>query len=407
MDFLTLLLNAGRIAILVVEGALVVEVGYLLLLTVAAVFAPRRTPARAGAPTHRFAVLVPAHDEELLIERTVRCLLQMDYPRELYAVHVIADNCSDRTAELARNAGAVVHERVDEARRGKGYALDWALQRLWEGSDHPDAVVIVDADTDVSRNFLAVMDARVERGEHAVQAYYAVRDPARSWGAALRYVALAVLHYLRPQGRMTLGGSAGLKGNGMMFTAGVMRRLHWSAALTEDIELHMNLLLAGERVTFAPDAVVWAEMPDTLANAQSQNARWERGRLQMLRTYGPALLRQALARRRFALLDAVIEQLIPPTSVLAFLNVACLAGAFLFGMQGGAILAAALLACLALYVLAGLLFARAPWRVYGALLYAPLLMIWKVWLYARVLVTPGRQEWVRTARNQESRTAGR
>ncbi|MCL5996854.1 MAG: glycosyltransferase family 2 protein [Chloroflexi bacterium] len=408
-----MLIEIGQIClggiVALIELILVIQVGYLALLTCAALFAPTRTNVRVGERAHRFAILVPAHNEEQLIEQTLHSLQRLDYPKSHYAVHVVADNCNDRTAELARRCGAVAHERVDLEKRGKGYALEWLLARLWEGETNVpagerfDAVVIIDADTDVSGNFLSVLNARLNRGERVVQAYYAVRTPDRSWGAALRFAALAVLHYLRPQGRMVLGGSAGLKGNGMMFAAAVMQAQHWTASLTEDIEFHMNLVLGGERVMFAPDAVVWAEMPDSLANAQGQNVRWERGRLQMLRRYVPTLLRQALKRHSFVLFDAAMEQLIPPTSLLVFLSVFCLAGAAIAGLSVGVVIASVLIVIHFGYVLAGLALVRAPRKVYYTLLYSPVLVLWKVWLLARVLAGLDKQGWARTTRNNEVR----
>jgi cellulose synthase/poly-beta-1,6-N-acetylglucosamine synthase-like glycosyltransferase len=393
-----MLISLANGLLLLLELALSLEVGYLVLLTIAAFFASRRTPQRGGKPTNRFVILVPAHNEELLIERTVGSLLRLEYPRELMSVLVIADNCTDRTAELAARAGASVLERTNPDQRGKGYALDYALAHLWETQQTVDGIVIVDADTDVSPNFLTVMDARLAHGERAVQAYYAVRDPDRSWSIALRYAALAVLHYLRPQGRMTLGGSVGLKGNGMMFAADIMRQQRWSASITEDVELHMRLVLAGERVMFAPDAVVWAEMPNTLKDSASQNTRWERGRVQTLRSYAPTLLRQALARRSFILLDACIEQMIPPTSLLVLVNGICLI-AGIFAGRVTFLIALADLIGMVFYILAGLAFAHAPRKVYLAMLYAPVMVLWKTWVYLRVLLSPDRQGWVRTTRN--------
>jgi 1,2-diacylglycerol 3-beta-glucosyltransferase len=381
-------------------------VGYLLLLTGAALRAARTTETPAQ-PRHRFRVLVPAHNEARLLPQTLQSLRALDYPPELVEVHVVADNCTDETAALARAGGAVAHERFDEVERGKGYALDWLLRRLAATEDAAswDAYVILDADTVVSPNFLRVMDARLARGERVVQAYYTVRDPGASWNVSLRWAALAALHYLRPQGRMVLGGSAGLKGNGMVFAAPLLRNHQWSGALTEDIEFHMALLLDGERVTFAPDAVVWAEMPETLAAAESQNERWEQGRLEMARRYVPQLLRAAVERpaRRFVLLDAVMEHLIPPFAVLVGAS-GLLAGlAWLLPgrkrRRATRILGASLLAGEATYLLAGLQLARAPRAVYQALLYGPLFLLWKVALYGRLWLGSRAESWIRTARN--------
>ena len=426
-----------QFSLLIFQLILTFLVGYLLLLTVTAFFARRRTEGIERTPTHRFLFLVPAHNEEKLLAQTVQNLKAVDYPNNLYDVHVVADNCTDETAVIAQKEGAIVHERFNDEKRGKGYALQWLLQLLWETEEPHDAIIIVDADTIVSPNFLQVMDARLAKGERVVQSYYAVRDPGNSWSVGLRYTALAVLHYLRPQGRMVLGGSAGLKGNGMVFTADLMKQHEWSASITEDIEFHMNLILDGERVMFAPDAVVEAEMPNSLEDSETQNERWEQGRVEMMKTYVPKLLKgsgQALLQGKFGraylLFDATMEHLIPPFSILAALSGLSFMAALAFVFTGGWILnylpflepivtdsplAAQLrLINLALgvfiilgqiiYLLSGLKLVKAPRNIYKQLLYIPFFMLWKIWLYVRVLLGRDQEEWVRTARNEEQVT---
>ncbi|MEI8165809.1 MAG: glycosyltransferase family 2 protein [Chloroflexales bacterium] len=389
---LTTLLLAG-------EAGLAATVSYLLLLTAAATFAQRTTAARIGVPTSRFAILVPAHNEERLLPVLLLNLGRLAYPRELFTIHVVADNCTDGTAALGRQGGAVVHERFNTEQRGKGYALDWLLQRLWASPETYDAVVILDADSVVSPNFLQVMDARLSRGERVIQGYYAVRQPGSSSSAGLRAVALILLHYLRPQGRMVLGGSTGLKGNGMVFATEILRRQRWSASLTEDIEYHMALILAGERATFAPDAVVWAEMPDSLRGAQTQNERWEQGRMEMIRRFVPGLLGQAVRRRSFLLFDAAVEQLIPPFSVVAGASGAVLLTALALRSPLGIAIATFIVLGQSVYIFGGLALAHAPSEVYKSLLSAPVYVAWKIWLYVRLLLGLKPRSWVRTARN--------
>lgn len=400
-----------HIALVILLLPLAGIVGYLLLLTLAAYRANKKTLPAADQPKTRFLFLIPAHNEERLLPGTLDSLNEVDYPKELFELHVVADNCTDQTAAVAAQKGAQVHERFNQELRGKGYALQWLLERLWADNIPHDAIVILDADTVVSPNFLKVMDSRVRQGQRLIQAYYAVRDPDRSWGISLRYAALAVLHFLRPQGRMILGGSTGLKGNGMVFHHEIMRQQEWTSSLTEDIEFHMAQVLRGERVYFAPDAIVWAEMPENLADADTQNERWERGRLQMARQFVPQLLSQAVRRRpvngRFLLFDAAMEHLIPPFSILmgsSLFAAICALAAFLTVEHPLAIfnlvLAGAIVAGQGLYLLAGLNLAQAPAEVYRALLYAPGFMIWKIWLYAKILVSRSDDSWVRTARNQ-------
>ncbi|MCB9432391.1 MAG: glycosyltransferase family 2 protein [Ardenticatenaceae bacterium] len=396
------------------QTALALLVSYLMLLTVTAWRANRRTEPLPAVPQHRFLILIPAHNEEKLLPSLLDNLAELDYPKNLYATHVVADNCSDKTAVIARQHGAIAHERHNLDLRGKGYALQWLLQRL--ANDPHDAIVILDADTVVSPNFLRVMDARLARGERVIQAYYAVRNPESGWSASLRYAALAVLHYLRPQGRMVLGGSAGLKGNGMVFTADIMRQHEWSASVTEDIEFHMTLLLNGERVTFAPDAVVWAEMPDSLEQSETQNVRWEQGRLEMAKLYVPQLLKKGWQGGRngrfFTLFDAAMEHIIPPFSILTGLSILALAASaasyiaqrlFPNGSNLGFIsllLGISTLFGQVIYLLAGLRMVNAPSSVYKTLLYAPVFIIWKIGQYIKILLGKNRQGWVRTARNE-------
>jgi cellulose synthase/poly-beta-1,6-N-acetylglucosamine synthase-like glycosyltransferase len=396
------------------QSVLAFLVAYLMLLTVTAWRAKRHTEPLPADPQHRFLILVPAHNEEKLLPSLLDNLAQLDYPQSLYAVHVVADNCSDKTAVIARQHQAIAHERHNQELLGKGYALQWLLQQL--ANEPHDAIVILDADTVVSQNFLRVMDARLARGERVIQAYYAVRNPESGWSASLRYAALAVLHYLRPQGRMVLGGSAGLKGNGMVFTADIMRQHQWSSSVTEDIEFHMTLLLDGERVAFAPDAVVWAEMPDSLEQSRTQNVRWEQGRLEMAKLYVPQLLKKGWQERRngrfFTLFDAAMEHIIPPFSILTGLSILALGGStvayitqrlFPNGSNLGLIsllLGIGTLIGQVVYLIAGLRMVNAPKSVYKTLLYAPAFIVWKIWHYIKMILGKDRQGWVRTARNE-------
>jgi cellulose synthase/poly-beta-1,6-N-acetylglucosamine synthase-like glycosyltransferase len=356
-------------------------------------------------------ILVPAHNEELLIASTVASMRGLDYPEDLFRIHVVADNCTDATAEKARAAGAEVHVRFALDAKGKGPALQWLLQQLWSRDDPHDAVVIVDADSTLSANFLRVMDAKLAEGHRVVQGYYAVRDPDTSWNVGLRYAGFALRHYLKPLARTALGGSCGLYGNGMTFRSEILRDRPLTDHLTEDLELQLELLLSGVPVAFAPDAVVEAEMPTSLAGARSQQQRWEQGRVDLARRFLPALVRTPRVRRRHqrvAQLDAAVDQVIPPFSVVVAASV--ITGAIGLGLgrfrpstaaRLTVLLAAGIAAAQALYLFAGLRLVHAPRAVYRSLLCAPVLIVWKVVLWFQVLLRPTAATWVRTARNGE------
>jgi cellulose synthase/poly-beta-1,6-N-acetylglucosamine synthase-like glycosyltransferase len=394
------ILVAARAATVFGSGWLAGLTSYLLLLTLAALL-PRRTAPPDGPARRRFALLVPAHDEEASIGRLLTSVHALEYPADRFDTYVVADNCHDHTADVARAAGARVEERFDQQEIGKGYALRWLLGRIRERVQPYDAYVVIDADTVVTPNLLRRFDAHFEAGSQVLQVYYTVLNIGESPLAALRYAALAALHYLRPLGRQRLGLSCGLKGNGMAFAAPVLEKVGWNwFTLAEDVELHLALVAAGLRVDFVPEATVLADMPVTFAQAASQNERWERGRLEMLRSRGPGLLLNGLARRDAVRIDAAAEQLIPPLSVPVVLAGATLGAGMVLRSRTTMLLAGFSLVGQIGYVLTALARVRAPWRVYGALAYAPAYIGWKVWLYARAVLTRGAGRWIRTARTE-------
>lgn len=388
----------AALALTLVAGVNLAMVGYLLLLTIAAVSGDRSRRANGGG-RGKFAILVPAHNEEAFVRRLLQSLRTLDYPPSLYDVYVVADNCEDRTAIVARSHGANVFIRHDTSREGKGYALEWLLERIRGTGSRYEAYVVVDADSVLSRNFLRAMDARLERGSAVVQSYYSVLNAGQSPLATLRYIALAALHYARPLGRARLGLSCGLKGNGMCFVADVVERFGFrSFTLAEDAELHLLLVQRGLRVDFAPEASVLADMPTTFAQAASQNTRWERGRLLLARRHALGLLAEGLRRRDLVRVDAAIEQLIPPLSVLLALSALCGAVASLVGSTTPAYLGALAAGGIALHLLVAMRLVHAPSRAYFALAYAPVYALWKAALYARALLPGGPKRWIRTER---------
>jgi cellulose synthase/poly-beta-1,6-N-acetylglucosamine synthase-like glycosyltransferase len=400
------LLALSRGALLLVEVLLAVPLAYLALLSLAALAAARRSvgtpPSADAAPRTRFALLVPAHDEAQVIGELLASLAAVDYPVALRDVHVVADNCTDGTAAVVRAAplaGVRVWKRHDVALTGKGYALRWLLEQLEAGGHTYDAYVVVDADSRVSPNLLRVMATGLAGGAQALQARYRVANESNAWTAGLRAVAFALFNHVRPLGRLALGWSAGLKGNGMCFAREVIERQSWgSYTLAEDAEYHLSLIEQGVRVRYVPEAVVTSAMPTTLRQARSQQQRWERGRLLLARAHGPALVRGALRHADLARLDAIVEVCLPPISLLAGLLAVVTVSALALPWLPGKAVALALVALFALHVLIGLVLANLPPRAYLSLLYAPWYIVWKIGLYVGAAIQRGEARWVRTDR---------
>jgi cellulose synthase/poly-beta-1,6-N-acetylglucosamine synthase-like glycosyltransferase len=377
--------------------------GYLLLLTLAS--GRPRAPA-AAARRLRFDLIVPAHDEEAGIAETVRSLLAVDWPEPLRRVLVVADNCQDATAARARAAGAEVLERTDPERRGKGFALEHAFAHSLAGS--ADALVVVDADTLVSRNLLTAFAARLEAGAPAVQADYGVRNPAASWRTRLIAIALGAFHVLRSRGRERLQLSCGLRGNGMCFSRTLLEQVpHRAFSVVEDLEFGIQLGEAGYRVHYAGEAHVWGEMVSGETASRSQRRRWEGGRRQMALLHGPRLLELALRKRDRVLLDLACDVLVPPLAEVAVATGAGLLLSLLAAQRAHQWIAAASLfswsaIALIAYVLRGWSLSGTGARGLLDLGMAPLYVIWKSSLALR-RKQHAQGVWVRTHREEEQK----
>ena len=375
---------------------------YLLVLTA---LSRRSRPPPLSNPAVKVDIVVPAHDEEVGIGATVASLLASDYPAALRRMIVVADNCSDSTAARAREAGATVLIRTDSDRRGKGYALAYAFDRsLADG--FADAVVVVDADTVVTSGFLAACARCVSAGAEAIQVEYGVRNPGASWRTRLLTISFAMFHAVRSLGRERLGLSAGLRGNGMCFTARLLREVPYQAfSVVEDVEYGIRLGLAGHRVHYADEAAVLGEMPSGGAAAGTQRRRWEGGRFQMAREHALALIRLGLTRPDRVLLDLGLDLLVPPLSYLGALALSGLVATGVASALEGTLVRPAFWLWTASVAAIGIHVARGWWLSgtgvagLGALARAPVYLAWKVGLALTRSDRP-RGEWVRTSRER-------
>lgn len=371
--------------------------GYLFTL---AALSRRPRPAATPPRRLRFDVVVPAHDEETGIERTVCSLLALDWPRDRFRVLVVADNCMDRTAERARAAGAEVIVRDDPTRRGKGYALQDAFNSILERNS-TDAVVVIDADAEVTPNLLAAFAGRIDAGAMAVQSSTGVLNPDDSWRTRLMAIALALVGDVRALGRDRLRVSCGLRGYGMCFTLEALRLVPYQAfSIVEDAEYTVALARAGIRVHLAGAGRVSVEAVSSDAAARPQRLRWEAGRRRLSRSVGLDLVREGIVRRDRVLLEVAADLIIPP---LARVSAYTAAGAVVSsvasaaGHAAAATLAPWLVSCafLVIYVARGVHISGLGARGAAALVWAPMFLAWKLTLLAD---RSSSVEWVRTER---------
>ena len=366
-----------------------------------AVAGPERDGGNAAA-LPRLLFLVPAHDETLLIEGCVRSILAMDYPADRREVVVIADNCTDGTADLARTAGATCLERADTERRGKPWALAWALERVDLGAF--DAVVIIDADSLVDPSFARAMARHSPLAQRAVQGSHAVRNPGDSAMTRMAAVLSTVFYrYMYPL-RARAGLSVPLTGNGMCIGSSILRERGWRAfSIAEDTELYVDLTRAGHRIEVEPDAIVRSQEARELKQGKTQRTRWRAGRIAILRRLGPEVARaRDLGFRQK--LDILGELLVP--GPLVHLGAVLLLGIplLVLDLPGAGILGVLLalpVVRLAMYTLLAIRDQPDPAGTVRAFLFLPVYLAWRMGMEVVALGTDGDRRWIRTERHAE------
>lgn len=289
------------------------------LYLVGATFLARRplTLQAASGPARRFVIVVPAHNEAAGLPATLESLRRITWPATHRRVLVVADNCTDATAHIARAHGAEVLERTSDVHRGKGYALAAAFAHLErEPAVAWDAVVVIDADTDVEPTLLGAADLRLQAGAEALQAVYL----SRRGGAPLQVVTeigLWASHVVRGRARESLGLSVGLRGNGMILSRNALARVPYTAfSAVEDLEYGIMLAHAGIRVGLVPETVVRGDMPADARVVNTQRERWIGGRGAVVRDSLVPLVRAALRQRSLLLLDLAVDLALPPLALL-------------------------------------------------------------------------------------------
>ena len=235
---------------------------------------------------HKFMAIIPAHNEEKVVGNLIESLKKQTYDKNLYDIYVIADNCTDETAKVAKQSGAIVYERFDEAHKTKGYALQWFLKKkIKENADY-DAFFVFDADNIVDKNFITNMNKKLCQGEEVVQGYRDIKNPTDNWitaGYALFYWTMHRFYHLA---RYNIGLSPLLNGTGFMVKFDVVKPNGWETeTLTEDIEFSLKQIIKGKKLGWATDAIVYDEQPTSFKQSWSQRSRWTVGHMQCLKIY--------------------------------------------------------------------------------------------------------------------------
>ena len=263
-------------------------------------------------PQKSFAVIVAAHNEEMVIGQLIENLQALEYPKELYDIFVIADNCSDNTARVAEAAGAIVCERFNETEKGKGFALEWMFKKLFSFKREYDAVAVFDADNLVHPKFLLEMNNRLCKGDKIIQGYLDSKNPYDTWISGTFSIAFWVIDHVWHLAKTNIGLSSVLGGTGMCITTDVIKRHGWRArCLTEDMEYTMMSLVEGIKTTWAHDAVVYDEKPLTFMQSWNQRKRWAQGQFDVAHRFIPKMFVEGIKQRDIRILDGCLHLLQP------------------------------------------------------------------------------------------------
>lgn len=391
MIVLDWLLGLAALFLLVPVGVLCVQV------LLACLPGGAREDAQGAAP--RVAVLIPAHNEAAVIGDTLRTLLPQLKAGD--RVLVVADNCSDNTADLARAAGAEVVERTDADRRGKGYALDFGVRTL--EASLPEVLVIVDADCQVEAGALDRLAAAAWRNKRPVQALYLMHNPSGA-GLKMRVAEFAwlVKNWVRPLGFHRLGLPCQLMGTGMAFPWAMAASMPLANAnIVEDMKLGIELALQGTPPLFLPEARVTSEFPSSDTVAKGQRTRWEHGHLSMILSEAPRLIGRALVAGDLRALGLALDLVVPPLALLALLLVSMLGVSALAMLPGVSIMPLCLSATAVLVFALSVAVAWAGWGrsvlSFSDLVAVPFYVLGKIPLYLKFW-TRRQKEWVRTDR---------
>jgi cellulose synthase/poly-beta-1,6-N-acetylglucosamine synthase-like glycosyltransferase len=388
--------------LVVVAGLLATSVTVFFLEIVAALSGWVHPTGADDGVRPPVVLLVPAHNESSGLLPTLANIQSQLLPGD--RLLVVADNCSDDTATLAKAGGAEVIERNDPTRRGKGYAMDWGVQHL--SSNPPQIVIFVDADCRLADGAVDSLACTCARTGRPVQALYLMTAPIISEiNHQVAEFSWRVKNWLRPLGLRALKLPCQLVGSGMAFPWAIIRSANLANAQTvEDLKLGLDLTLAGHPPVFCPNARVTSEFPASVKGTGTQRKRWEQGHLGLILNTAPKLLGSAVARRDWNLLAITLDLAVPPLSLLGMLVLGIFGLSLLSALAG---FSAAALAISTVSLLAFMIATLFAWLKCGrdvvppsALLQIPSYAFRKITLYRQLIFGKTDSQWTRTDRTK-------
>lgn len=347
---------------------------------------------------NRFAIIVPAHNEELYITRLIKSVEKQDYPANSYTIFVIADNCTDNTVDILLQLSQKVIIRNNNKEIGKGYAIKFAIDNI--SIENYDAIIIVDADSYFETSVLKNLNNHINSGANVIQCYNGVANPGVTWFTRLMDVARSIGNEIIESGKQKLGLSSHLMGNGMCFHVHIIQKYGWNAfSIGEDWEYYSKLVMNGERIYFSKGSKVLHQESVDIKDATQQRIRWSSGRFSIVAKYGFHILIGGLIEKNLKKVDASFILLFPNPSLGINLSLISLILSFLIFIlyKTGAMLSIVtfiILLQLFLFVL-GAFKTRNKTANILSILFSPIFLVWKMCIDVISIFGHRGKKWVR------------
>ena len=389
-----------QIFLIFIIAILAVPVAVLAIQVLTALVYTKKPNALVSDQNTKLAILMPAHNESLVIAETIKTLIPT--LKSASQIIVVADNCSDDTASIARNLGATVIERHHQTLRGKGYALDFGLQYL--KASPPDVVIVIDADCMANADAISQLTSACIKHQRPIQALYLMQaQPNPSLKQRIATFAWLVKNYVRPLGFNVMGLPCQLMGTGMAFLWQDITAINLATGhIAEDMKMGVDLARINKAPIFLPQALVTSTFPVDQGATKTQRARWEHGHLSVIASDAPALFIEAIASRNKQMLGLAFDLIVPPLAVLTLMcGLVFLTSIGLYQLASMPLsfaYASLLLIVLGFTVLMAWAFFGRQIISLKQLCYAPIYALVKIPLYIKFFVN--RQvEWVRSKRD--------
>lgn len=385
-----------KLLLIIVKVSLLGNSFCILYLWFLAFFGIRIQKPKKSKKQNRFAILVPVHNEEQVIDTLLLSFKQLDYPHNLYDCYFGADNCTDGAVQKILDKGFTCYEKSDGI-QGKAKVLSWLTKKvLGEINKDYDAVVYFDADDSIHPNFLKIVNDSLNAGNEIIQGNAIVLNWSETVFSIINHINVSVTNRLKENARRNAGLSCFLRGHAMCFKVNVLEEFDWpTESLVEDEDTFVKLILKGRKVIWEHEAIVENRIFTTASSAEKQRIRWSRGRVGNVKQKSLIVFKNFIRNCNWTSLDALLVFLIPTYSVLIGASIIIWAASLLFLTNCPLVFwwATTLIVGWLSYFILGTILEKVPIRVLFYFLISPIFVFWRIWIYLLSFKKVKMQEW--------------